>query len=87
MSDLDAASCEYGMELYGAAQNNGSPTVHVQGSNGRLALIEDWTEGNRPGRLIRYQIVDHLDAIAIEADGKGELVSYEEYSAYGSTTY
>ncbi|GAP90434.1 putative YD repeat protein [Rosellinia necatrix] len=64
-----------------------SQTTHVHGSNGRLALIEDWTGDDHPGRLIRYQVVDHLDAVAIEVDENGELVSYEEYSAYGSTMY
>ncbi|KAK4207141.1 putative YD repeat protein [Rhypophila decipiens] len=65
-----------------------SQTLHVHGANeGRLALIQDWSGGNRPGRQVRYQVVDHLDAVSIEVDESGQVVSYEEYSAYGSTTY
>ncbi|KAK4206394.1 hypothetical protein QBC37DRAFT_393486 [Rhypophila decipiens] len=65
-----------------------SQTLHVHGANeGRLALIQDWSGGNRPGRQVRYQVVDHLDAVSIEVDENGQVVSYEEYSAYGSTTY
>ncbi|KAF7549246.1 hypothetical protein G7Z17_g6523 [Cylindrodendrum hubeiense] len=67
-----------------ASQNE---TLHVHGSNDRIALIEDWTGGDQPGRLVRYQINDHLDAVSIELDENGVLVSYEEYSAYGNTTF
>ncbi|KAF5679376.1 RHS repeat-associated core domain-containing protein [Fusarium heterosporum] len=62
-------------------------TFHVNGSNGRIALLEDWTGDGNPSRLVRYQICDHLDAVSIEVDENGILVSYEEYSAYGNTTF
>ncbi|RBQ71296.1 hypothetical protein FVER53590_29981 [Fusarium verticillioides] len=62
-------------------------TYHISGSNGRIALLEDWTGEGNPGRLVRYQISDHLDAVSIEVDENGILVSYEEYSAYGNTTF
>lgn len=64
-----------------------SQSFHVHGSNGQIALMEDWTGGDHPGRLVHYQIEDHLNAMAVKVDKNGVLVSHEEYSAYGNTTF
>jgi RHS repeat-associated protein len=40
-----------------------------------------------PARLIRYQYGNFLGSIALELDDQGGVLSYEEYSPYGHTTY
>lgn len=37
--------------------------------------------------IFRYQLPDHLGSVALELDNVGDVLSYEEYSAYGETTY
>lgn len=37
--------------------------------------------------IFRYQLPDHLGSVGLELDNVGDLLSYEEYSAYGETTY
>jgi RHS repeat-associated protein len=46
-----------------------------------LALVES-VEGSKSPALIRYQIGKNL-----ELDGSGQLISYEEYSPFGSVVY
>ena len=56
----------------------------------RIALVETRTVGDEPGvprRLIRYQFGNHLGSASLELDDDGEVLSYEEYSPYGATTY
>ncbi|KAL6885788.1 SpvB domain-containing protein [Trichoderma evansii] len=38
-------------------------------------------------RLHRYQLDNYLGSICVELDMHGSVISYEEYSAYGSSTY
>jgi RHS repeat-associated protein len=37
--------------------------------------------------LIRYQFTNHLDSSTLELDEAAEIISYEEYYPYGSTSY
>lgn len=37
--------------------------------------------------IFRYQLPDHLGSVGLELDNVGDVLSYEEYSAYGETTY
>lgn len=37
--------------------------------------------------LFRYQLPDHLGSVGRELDNVGNVLSYEEYSAYGEMTY
>jgi RHS repeat-associated protein len=67
-------------------------TLHVMDDTGRLALVETRTldaEGcDRSSRqLIRYEFGNHLGSASLELDDEGQIISYEEYSAYGSSTY
>lgn len=67
-------------------------TLHVMDESHRVALIEMRTfdtAGNdpAPARLIRYQIGNHLGSSSMELDENALIVSYEEYSPYGSSTY
>ncbi len=55
----------------------------------RIALVETRTQGNdgSPAQLIRYQFGNHLGSASLELDDQAQIISYEEYYPYGSTTY
>ena len=61
-------------------------TLHVMDGDRRLALVE--TRIDRPAsRLLRFQLANHLGSACLELDEEAEVISYEEYSPYGSTVY
>ena len=67
-------------------------TLHVMDDRQRVALVETRTldtamNDPAPGRLIRYQIGNHLGSASIELDHQAQIISYEEYAPFGSTTY
>ena len=67
-------------------------TLHVMDDKQRIALVETRTldtAGNdpAPAQLIRYQFGNHLGSASLELDEQAQIISYEEYSPYGSTTY
>jgi RHS repeat-associated protein len=64
-------------------------TLHIMDDKQRLALVETRTQGNdgSPAQLIRYQFSNHLGSASLELDDVGQIISYEEYYAYGSTSY
>jgi RHS repeat-associated protein len=80
-----------GFEIY--RRNGVNPvvreTLHIMDDKQRIALVETRTEGEDPApeQLIRYQFGNHLDSASLEVDNKAEIVSYEEYTPYGSTSY
>ena len=47
------------------------------------------TAGNdlAPQQLIRYQLGNHLGSASLELDVQAQIISYEEYFPYGSTSY
>ena len=58
----------------------------------RIALVETRTvdtAGNdtAPAQLIRYQFGNHLGSASLELDEQAQIISYEEYTPYGSTSY
>ena len=56
----------------------------------RIALVETRTEGEDahvPAQVIRYQLGNHLGSVSIEIDGEARIISYEEYTPFGSTSY
>jgi RHS repeat-associated protein len=58
----------------------------------RISLVETRTldaAGNDPAprQLIRYQFGNHLGSASLELDDQAQIVSYEEYAPYGSSTY
>ena len=55
----------------------------------RIALVETRTQGNdgSPAQLIRYQFGNHLGSASLELDDQAQIISYEEYTPYGSTSY
>ena len=67
-------------------------TLLVAAGRQRVAIVESRTvavapDADDPLRLVRHQIANHLDSVGIELDHEGRIVSYEEYSPYGATTY
>jgi RHS repeat-associated protein len=64
-------------------------TLHVMDDKQRVALVEtrtSGTDGALPHR-IRYQFGDHIGSVSLELSDAGEIISYEEYFPYGSTSY
>lgn len=64
-------------------------TLHVMDDKQRVALIETRTQGedDSPEQLIRYQSGNHLGSAMLELDDQAQIISYEEYYPYGSTSY
>jgi RHS repeat-associated protein len=84
-----------GFEIYRTYAGNDSSlqiereTLHVSDGQHRFALVETRTEGSDPApqQLIRYQFGNQLDSSTLEVDDQAEIISYEEYTPYGSTSY
>lgn len=80
-----------GVELYRreGAQPLVRHTHHVMDDKQRVATVETVLQGNGAGdvALVRYPLGDELGSSRLELDAMGRIVSYEEYSPYGSTTF
>jgi RHS repeat-associated protein len=76
---------EYGGDGTGVSLERES--LHVMDDQQRIALVETRTDTPVPERLIRYQLGNHLGSASLELDDAGQLISYEEYHPYGSTSY
>jgi RHS repeat-associated protein len=87
-----------GFEIYREYNGNGDivtierETLHVMDDKQRIALVETRTldtAGNDQAtrQLIRYQLGNHLGSASLELDDHAQIISYEEYSPYGSSTY
>ncbi len=67
-------------------------TLHVMDDQQRIALVETRTVDTNntertPAKLVRYQLGNHLGSASVELDDQAQLISYEEYYPYGSTSY
>ena len=81
-----------GFEIYRRTGVNAvtRETLHVMDNSQRIALVETRTAGVEPGvpaQLIRYQFGNHLSSASLELDDHADIISYEEYTPYGSTSY
>ncbi|MGB1014606.1 MAG: RHS repeat-associated core domain-containing protein, partial [Nannocystaceae bacterium] len=83
-----------GFEVYREHRSQGDDlireTLHIMDDTQRIALVETHTSGEETGvprRQIRYQLANHLGSASLEIDEQARILSYEEYSPYGSTTY
>lgn len=84
-----------GFEVYREYAGDGSAvtlereTLHVMDDKQRIALIETRTQGGDDSlmQLIRYQFGNHLGSAVLELDDQAQIISYEEYYPYGSTSY
>jgi RHS repeat-associated protein len=81
-----------GFEIY--RRNGVNPlvreTLHIMDDKQRIALVETRTEGAEPSvpaQLIRYQFGNHIGSASLELDDHAQIISYEEYTPYGSTSY
>ena len=64
------------------AAHHGRQAAHRPGGNAHAR--------RRPGspqQLIRYQFGNHLGSASLELDDQAQIISYEEYTPYGSTSY
>ena len=67
-------------------------TLHVSDDARRVAMVETKTvdggaEVANPTARVRYQLDDHLGSAMLEVDQAGDVISYEEYHPYGSSSY
>ncbi|MDC0742549.1 RHS repeat domain-containing protein [Polyangium mundeleinium] len=67
-------------------------TLHVMDDARRIAMVETKTVDTSDSSLlvtsrVRYQLGNHLRSAALELDGDGLVISYEEYHPYGTTAY
>jgi RHS repeat-associated protein len=87
-----------GFEVYRKYNGDGATvtlereTLHIMDDKQRIALVETRTldtAGNDPApqQLIRYQLGNHLGSASLELDDQAQVISYEEYTPYGSTSY
>lgn len=87
-----------GFEIYLEYESDGithkleRETLHIMDDKQRIALVEtktlDITDNiNLNVSLIRYQHDNHLGSACLELDEAGNVISYEEYYPYGSTSY
>lgn len=84
-----------GFEIYRKYNGNGNSltlerdTLHVMDDQQRIVLIEIRKHGDKasPAKLIRYQFGNHLGSVNLEMDKNAQVISYEEYAPYGSSTY
>jgi RHS repeat-associated protein len=85
-----------GFEVYREYNGSGTDvtlerqTLHIMDDKQRIALVEIRTQGSEPGvpqQLIRHQFGNHLTSASLELDNAGQIISYEEYYPYGSTSY
>jgi RHS repeat-associated protein len=86
-----------GFEVYREYDRNSTSTLeretlHIMDDKLRIMLIETRTllttpKPNDPIQLVRYQIGNHLGSASLELDTEAQVISYEEYYAYGSTSY
>jgi uncharacterized protein RhaS with RHS repeats len=58
----------------------------------RVMLAETRTKGTAatdpaPQQLLRYQLSNQLDSCCIELDAGSALLTYEEYTPFGSSSY
>ncbi len=66
-------------------------TLHVMDGGQRIALVETRTldvaaDDPAPAELMRYQLGNHLGSSSLELDEQAQIISYEEYAPYGSST-
>lgn len=65
-------------------------TLHITDGKKTVAMIETpviQPAGSAQFEVIRYQYGDHLGSVAFELDDQANLISYEEYFPFGTTSY
>jgi RHS repeat-associated protein len=64
-------------------------TLNIMDDKQRITLVETSMQGDDVSsmQLIRYQFGNHLSSANLELDDQAQIISYEEYTPYGSTSY
>jgi len=85
-----------GLEIYRRYDNAGLvveeiESLHVMDGSHRILLVEDVLQtdsaGLPLGALYRYQYGNHLGSASLELDDQAQVISYEEYHPYGTSSY
>ena len=71
--------------------------VHIMDDSSRIAIVNYWERDDRLREVeeiswigrnrIRYQYGNHLGSASPELDDGGQIISYEEFFAYGGTSF
>src|SRR5262249_16849506 len=82
------------IEIFRRTRNGGleleRETLHVTDDKRRIAMVDNPTSetpATQETQLIRYQYSNHLETACLELDDLAQIISYEEYYAFGSTSY
>ncbi|MDQ6788071.1 MAG: FG-GAP-like repeat-containing protein [Acidobacteriota bacterium] len=88
------------VEIYRERQGGNAPhlerqTVHISDNAGKIAQVDIKTiDANNSdtanplnAKLIRYQYGNHLGSATLETDDAGNVISYEEYHPFGTSSY
>jgi RHS repeat-associated protein len=66
-------------------------TLHLLERDQRALLVDDIIQTDKPamaiGPLYRYQYSNHLGSACLELDEASEIITYEEYHPYGTSSY
>jgi RHS repeat-associated protein len=65
-------------------------TLHINDDTRRIAMVDTPTvkpAGSKETQLTRYQYGNHLGSACLELDDAAQIISYEEYYPFGSTSY
>ena len=84
-----------GFEVYrkyqGGALVSERSTVHIMDDKSRVAIIDRQTVENGVAVTApvnyRYQYSNHLGSASLELDQTAQIISYEEYHPFGTTSY
>jgi len=69
------------------AENLVRNTVHIEDNKATVALVETQRKGEVTDLITRYQFGNHLGSVLLELDDSSQIITYEEYSPYGDSTY
>src|SRR5712691_5549034 len=75
-----------GLELESRALILGETPLGSNHAEGALYNLLEFSTAY-PQPLIRYQFGNHLGSASLELEDVGQIISYEEYTPYGSTSY
>jgi len=86
---------EFYREFNGNIKRFERETVHISDESGRLAQIDTkiQDDNNRDSinqintPVLRYQYSNHLGSASLETDVNANVISYEEYHPFGTTSY
>ncbi|QRM90339.1 hypothetical protein FG167_14205 [Lacinutrix sp. WUR7] len=88
------------LEIYREWQGNTitkeQTSFHIADDSGRICVIESITKNTASNpttyesvgnKTYRYQLSNHLGSVGLELDAIGNIISFEEYHPYGTTSF